>query len=906
MIGYALLRLRRHWRSSLAVLLCMTLSSALAVSFSSYAGAVAQRELNQSLEEADPAERNLLITGTRYSFSEELHRRLEEILGPVLEDWLVIRHAWSPADQPTEAETKGMVQDVSALDIYSFSGFAEHVRVIEGRLPAQVRLWEAVASWRPPPMEVVIGRGAAQQSGYGIGDRLTGSKTYHRLEIVGIVEPVDPDGDVWGEDLRAFEIIGDVPGLPADTIALPLIIDPSSMQSYYPDRPVFLHDVSWRITLKRGAITAAQARELSADLVNLQTQSATIRATISTDLVQILTDFLSRLSHVQMALFLLTAQAYVLILYALTVLTSFLAERAEIEVFTLSGRGIGSWRIAQQSALENLMLALPAALLLGPGLAQTALYVWGRVSGDTLPLSVPAQSWVLSVVAVGLGWGTLVVPIFLSARHAEPGGGATRARPAAPMAIQKRYLDLYLLAFGALLYWQLARTGSFVMQRLAKTQLADPLLLIGPSILVIAAAIVSLRFLPLLLTVCARLVGRRRGLVLPLGLFRLAREPQHPGRVILLIALTAGLVLFARTFGDSLALSQQAAALHLAGADLRLSLDQPTNLSADQLAGHPGVRALTTTLRGAAAIGDGGGIQLLAVDPDTFERATRDALGLVDSHVGTAMVALKSGGEVGADAQELRAVLSRDALPVGTAQGDRLLLSLEGRWLPLSVALIVEDFPTLSGPFAVMSLPALEARLGADFLTTFGSREAWLQLDPVEDDRVVEHPSVQGRVLDDRQTRLRALHSDALAQGVNNILQLDAVSTVLFSLAVFFLIQQLAAHGRIHEFGILQALGISVRQAVALLGFEDALLLLLGMLAGAAVGLGLSHIMIPFLSQALAESLGGVYVQHVLVDWSAVLRLYGLLAAVFSLALTIHLLLFARTRTHWLVGTGEE
>ena len=217
-VNLTLRHLRRHWRLNGAVLLCLTLASALLAGFSGYTVAIATRELNQSLDEARPAERGLLITGPRHTFSEALYELLQERLGEILKDRLVIRHATSPAD-PFDRGT-GQKQVVALLDVYSFNKLSENVRVVEGRLPTQVRLNEAAGSWRPPPIEAVIGVRAAEQSGYGVGDRLTGSKTFHRLDIVGIVDPLDPHDDVWGEDLSAFTIVTGTRDLNTDAIAL--------------------------------------------------------------------------------------------------------------------------------------------------------------------------------------------------------------------------------------------------------------------------------------------------------------------------------------------------------------------------------------------------------------------------------------------------------------------------------------------------------------------------------------------------------------------------------------------------------------------------------------------------------------------------------------------------------------
>ena len=907
MIDLTLRYLRRHWRLNVAVLLCLTLASALLASFSSYTAAIAARELNQNLNKARPAERNLLITGTRYTFSEELYEPLQEILGKVLKDRLVIRHATLSADQQPSIEGTAPKRVIALVDVYSFNKLPENVRVVEGRLPRQVHLNEAEDSWRPPPIEAVIGVRAAEQSGYGTGDQLTASKTYNRLDIVGIVDPLDSHDDIWGEDLSAFDIATDTRDLNTDAIALPLIIAPASMQSRYPVQPIFPHQVSWRITLNHHLISVDKAEALHSDLINFQTQSATKRTTTSTGLVRILADYLARLSRVRMTFFLLTAQTLIFVLYTLAMFTSFMVDRSQVELATLSGRGASAWQITRVFALENLILALPAALLLGPGLARGAIRLWGKSTGELLPSALAREAWLLSGVAVGLGWLALILPVFLAARRNVPGWQHMRARPSQLSVAQKRYLDLYLLAFGGLLYWQLNQSGSFVMRRLGNTQLADPLLLIGPSLLLIAIAMIFLRILPFLLRLVAWSFQHLRGLVLPLGLFRLARDPLQPSRVVLLVSLTAGLMLFTRTFGDSLACSQEAMAHYLAGADLRVSLDQPTNLPIDQSTGQPGVQTVSPVFRGDMQTGDGQIIQLLAVDPDTFAQVACYPAGLTDLTISGIMRVFQpevGASETGDDV--LPAVFSFSALPTRKNVGDQLFLNFAGRRLPFSVQATIDDFPTLSDPFVVVSLPDLEAQVGLDAFDRFGSREVWLAVDPVQHESMAAHPALRGRILDDSRARLRALRSDALAQGTSGALRLNALTLALFSVTAFFLIHFVAAQGRVREFGILRAMGLSIRQLPTLLVIEGIPVLLVGLLAGAIVGFGLSHIMIPYLSQALAESLAGITMELIVVDWPAVARLYIVLIAVYGSGLVLLLLVLMRTRVDWALWMGDE
>lgn len=910
LLNFTFRHLRRHWRLNVAVLLCLTLAAALLASLPSYAVVIAARELDQNLDEAHPAERNLLITGNRYTFKAEFYERLQEGLGKFLKDRLIVRHVTLAADPPFSTEqTDQKRKRISLLDVYSFDRLSDSVRVVEGRLPEQVQMQKLVSPQRPPPVEAVIGARAAEQSGYGVGDRLTADREYYRLDIVGIVEPLDPHADMWEGDLSAFNIAVDASNPNLDTTTLSLIIAAESMRSYFRFVPLFLHEVFWRITLNHNLITVDNAEALHSDLINIQTQFAARSATTSTGLVRILADYLAQLSRVRMTLFLLTAQAFIFVLYTLTMLTSFILDRSQVELATLSGRGASAWQITRVFALENLILALPAALLLGPGLAQGAMRLWAKSSSEMALGALPRESWLLSGIATGLGWLALVLPVYPAARRDILEWQQVRARPSRLSVAQKLYLDLFLLVFGGLLYWQLNESGSFVMRRLGETQVADPLLLMGPSLLLIAIAMVFLRLFPFLLRLLAWIFQYLRGLMLPLGLHRLARDPLKPSHVVLLISLTTGLILFTSTFGDSLSHSQEEMAHYLAGADLRISLDRPTNLPIDQLTDQPGVLTASPVFRGQVRVQTGQMIRLIAVDPATFAQVARYPVSLTNLRISSVTKALQpEAGTSEAGGEVLPAVFSHSALPSGMNVEDQLTLNFAGRQLLCNVRGVIGNFPTLSGPFVIVNLPDLEVQVDLGTLSglMFGSREAWLAVDPTQHEDLIRHPMLNGRILDDAQARLDALQIDALAQGTSGALQLNTLTLALLSVAAFMLVHFFAAQRRRVEFSILRAMGLSVRQLLTLLVAEGVLVTVLGLVAGTIIGYGLSRIMIPYLSQALAEALAGVTIKQIIVDWSSVAQMYVLLIAFYGLALALLLLVLMRVGVHQVLRMGDE
>jgi predicted lysophospholipase L1 biosynthesis ABC-type transport system permease subunit len=202
----------------------------------------------------------------------------------------------------------------------------------------------------------------------------------------------------------------------------------------------------------------------------------------------------------------------------------------------------------------------------------------------------------------------------------------------------------------------------------------------------------------------------------------------------------------------------------------------------------------------------------------------------------------------------------------------------------------------------------LEAQVDLDTpgMRRFGSREAWLEVDPAQHDKLIQHPALEGRVLDDARARLNVIQSDALAQGTSGAFRLNTLTLALLSVAAFWLVQFFAAQQRVLEFSVLRAMGLAVRQLLALLVTEGVLVLALGLMAGTVIGYGLSRVMIPYLSQALSGSLGGVTIKHIVVDWPTIAQLYGLLIVFYGLALALLLVVLMRVGIHQTLRMGEE
>ena len=524
MISITLRHLIRHWRLNLTVLLSLALGSTILISLSGYEAAISNQELQRALTLASPAGRSLLITGSLYTFDETLYQNLQNSLGTVFKERIEIRHATLQADPQPAARLS-----FNRIDVYSFDSIGGHVRIVEGRLPEPLHLSEAVGP-APPQVEAVIGVQAAEQAGYRIGERITATNLYHRFKIVGIVEPIDDNDDAWGGDLSAFRISGDMSGKEV----LPLIIAPESMRSNLL-KPIFPHQISWRITLDTEHIQSEQVNNLRANLINFEAQAGTRGAVSTSDLVHILDDHQGILSPVQTVFFLLGLQSAVILLFALAALASTKDQSLQSELSTCSARGASLWQIIGPTAMEAFIISMLAALVCGPGLAQVLILLWNRGGNPVALRLLSGDTWPISAILAGAGWLALTLPVLSTSRHA-----VARKPPQQKLWMQRYHLDVYLFAFGSLLTWQLRQSGSFLARQLANnSRLFDPLLIAGPSLMLVACAMLAIRLLPNLARYLARVVGRWQGSVLYLGFLRITRDSRHSGWLLLLAGMVS-------------------------------------------------------------------------------------------------------------------------------------------------------------------------------------------------------------------------------------------------------------------------------------------------------------------------------------------------------------------------------
>jgi putative ABC transport system permease protein len=109
---------------------------------------------------------------------------------------------------------------------------------------------------------------------------------------------------------------------------------------------------------------------------------------------------------------------------------------------------------------------------------------------------------------------------------------------------------------------------------------------------------------------------------------------------------------------------------------------------------------------------------------------------------------------------------------------------------------------------------------------------------------------------------------------------------------------------RFVELGVLRAIGFSIKQMVALLAAELALLLVMGVGVGTALGRWASSLYIPYLQGTATAETRAVPFQ-IIFDWPKVNLIYGLLGLLFVAALIALMMFLMRLRVFQAIKLGE-
>ncbi|MFI5647996.1 FtsX-like permease family protein [Kitasatospora sp. NPDC051705] len=443
-----------------------------------------------------------------------------------------------------------------------------------------------------------------------LADRLDGTPL--TVRVTGVYRITDPGDPYWRTDpVGGHEV--EVGGF---TTYGPMMVDESAFTTggLVQNSRGWLLDADFTgVSQSAAEATGARARALADDL---RTRAGLQARTELPDVIRELSD---SLVVARSTLLIGALQLSVLAAAALLLVVHLIATRQEGEDALLAARGASGARLGAFTAVESLLLALPAALA-APVLTPLLVRAFTGVGHNRTVTMDTGVHWQLWPVA---GACALACILLATVPGLVRGAGAAlrrRAggRQALVSGVARNGGDLAVLALAVLAYQQLTQYGGGLSPDSSGRLGVDLLLVATPTLALCAGTLVVLRLLPYVARLGARVAARGRGLGPALVGWGLARRPARAtGPVLLLVMAVATGVLALGQHATWTASQRDQAAFGTLGG-LRISASHNSLMGQGGRYGAlPGGDRLVPVVREEQSLPNGAG-ELLAVDAAAF------------------------------------------------------------------------------------------------------------------------------------------------------------------------------------------------------------------------------------------------------------------------------------------------
>ena len=581
-------RIISAWRLELVLLLGIMLSVSLLSSGVVFSDLLAEAALRRALRQATPEEANLLvrvfndlddprIQGRVSSYQKSLDfmaRRFQPRFEPFLtgQSHLLETSTFFYSGHPqleltNNRRPRGKIQYMSGLTE------SPYTELVEGRWPRGPDAGENDRS-----LEVALDQQGSDLLQLGVGDSMGAFPASNtevpqtvEINIVGVFRRIDPGGDYWYAKDRSFSYQNE-----QWTIVPLLAAEETILQQVGVTYPGIYTNVTWVYNLDRQGIRAGDVAALQETILRTRYDVAHYleNSSISVRLDRVLTRYSEQLLLARIPLFLMLFLVTGILAYYLALVAGLTVRSRAPEIAMLKSRGSTTPQIGLLVLVEGLVLAAPAIVvgtLLSPVVARLLGEVFFQAEGDVTSVALSGMAFLLGAGGALLAVAVLTVSTLVAARQGIVEFRQSGARPPRAPFLHRYYIDILLLAFIGVIWWQIKSRDTFLVRPLTSGEMEiDFTLLLGPVLGLLALGLLVLRLFPIFASLLARIAETVGPAWLVQGLRRVSRDPIVPGSLVVLLMLATALGVIGSAFSSTLDRSQRDRAQYESGADLRL------------------------------------------------------------------------------------------------------------------------------------------------------------------------------------------------------------------------------------------------------------------------------------------------------------------------------------------------
>jgi ABC-type antimicrobial peptide transport system permease subunit len=586
LLGVTRDRLRSQWRLLALVIIVAVLGSTLVTSLGMLVSATEQAGARASLD-AIPRDRTAVhvrvtsLSGSTEEAKATISTALKKSFGPSVP--FASRGVALSALMPLAGTGDTGASAAFPSDTSGFAYFGQ-LDDIEHHATLTAGSWPAQVSPAGSAIDVAIPSAAADYLGLAVGDELSvnGNDGTITTTIVAVYTAEPGSDDYW--ELDPLHAAGNdtgypMPGLryylPVEALG-PLVVAPGGLAT----AAIAVESAQFRFDPDFSALELDDLGPLLQRFSGVD-QDVRIAVGQSASELAFTSETASSIEAVSSGLVITRSTVLVVSLLLLVLAVAAIAQAARLlndarvgERRLMRSRGAAPRHMIGLAVVEAIVIGLIAALT-APVLA-TLVYRVVAAQPAMVAAEMPAGIAVNPLALATAGGaavvfvGVLLIPLLRVGRAAgESDRVVTRQKRSTGM--MRSGLDVALVALAALAYWQL-QSYRGVIDSSAGVSI-DPILAVGPALVLVAGAMVCLRLIPLLSMVIERLGSRSRHVIVPLASWELGRRSQRAAAAILLLSLSIGVGTFGLSFLDTWRQSQVDQAMLAVGPPVRVSAD---------------------------------------------------------------------------------------------------------------------------------------------------------------------------------------------------------------------------------------------------------------------------------------------------------------------------------------------
>lgn len=931
----------------ISMLLGLTLIVALVSSMPLYTSAILERMLVKELEQ-------LQTESDRYPGTYMSSSVINRVVGSLEEQEQRIRNIDAAMKQAAEGDfglpvhyfvterrtsmLKYVLKDEEKVDPFNqryadfgmISGYEQHVRLVDGRLPAEeqpVNGTYEVAIVQPAQakLKLVVGSEVVMR------DPLI--KEDIPVKIVGVVDKLDYQSLFWYQkSLSQYEHMFILPEAVFERDFTSSKVGPLRVSNWY---------LSLDYTAMKIA-TIAPYLETHQQLKTIASSPGLTNTTVA-EALRTLSGYEQRQEQLRLLLWSMNVPVMIMLAFYLYMVANLIMERQKTEIAVLRSRGASRWQILVSFLLEGVLLSL-IALAAGPPLGLLLTKMLGASNGflefvqrSALSVELSRDAYEYGLYALGFGLVMMMIPAFMATRASIVGHKQQMARKQQTSFWHKYWIDVILLAvslYGLNSFER--RISDLTAAGVGAAQFSiDPLLFLVPAMFILGAGLLLLRLYPFFIRLVYWLGRKWWPPSLYSTLIQVGRSASQYQFLMLFLVITIATGLFSASAARTLNQNNLDKIAYKNGADIVMKLEWQSDAPSTVPTGGPPAQSSAPTARKVqyseppfehivsqlpgiehaakvfikkdAVFNNLNAATLYGVNTFDFGHTAWFRNGLLDHHLNdylNLIAADPSSVLISRSIAEENNIKVGDHITVGWNMVEPRRFVVFG---------IIDFFPGFMPHVSQAGGQTPKLIVGhlqtVQTLLSLEPYEMWFKLKPdaSREDFInnVRNMGLRVTYFEDTIQRNIDMMNNPFQLAVNGVMTLGFLISIIVSFFGFLLYWVLVLHGRVLQIGIFRAMGISFRQLVHMLITEQALT------SGAAIGIGVliggmtSRWFVPLFQLSFDPS-EQVPPFRVILEASDTIGMFAAVVAMIGTGLLILAYLLSRIKIHQAVKLGED